>query len=120
MDRPQQGEASQVIPNLLTVVVQVNSDGVGCGSGFKFVVRPQTGKLTSSLASLDCPVSRHQETVPLRGGEDYPRLRQEGKQVCGLLQQRRLHRGDLPGGLQGRGQPGLCHTPRLLRRLLGG
>ena len=24
MDRPQQGEASQVIPNLVTVVVQVN------------------------------------------------------------------------------------------------
>ena len=52
MDRPQQGEASQVIPNLVTVVVQVNSDGVGCGNGFKFVVKPQTGELTSSLASL--------------------------------------------------------------------
>ena len=53
MDRPQQGEASQEIPNLLTVVVQVNSDGVGCGNGFKFVVKPQSGELTSSPTSLD-------------------------------------------------------------------
>ena len=73
--------------SLLNVDVQVNSDGIGCGNGFKFVIKPQSGDLTSPwlLHSLDCLGSRYPETAPLRGREDDPRLRDEGRQVRRLL-----------------------------------